>query len=244
MQKRSASAVRRVKETSFTLIELLVVIAIIAILAAILLPALQSARARGVSTSCSNGINQLGKATLVYAGDNDDWRPYGSGHDFGIYAVLLRYFGRKNSEKASAAKSPYYGREQVAAYWCPGRYDNPRYTAGNGEVYYCPTESTTAANYCFKIAKVVRPGQKYAYLEASFDPKKSLSAIRYDKKRHAFPHPANKAMNVVFWDGHAENRPFSLPYFASPDLLTDKTSTYGNTHINPRWYDALRTYKP
>ena len=56
----------------FTLIELLVVIAIIAILAAILLPALNSARARGRSASCVSNLNQVGKMMALYADQFDD----------------------------------------------------------------------------------------------------------------------------------------------------------------------------
>ena len=59
----------------FTLIELLVVIAIIAILAAILLPALNSARARGRSASCVSNLKTWGNMISLYSDAYDQFQP-------------------------------------------------------------------------------------------------------------------------------------------------------------------------
>jgi len=87
-------------QSAFTLIELLVVIAIIAILAAMLMPALQKARARAQQTQCANNVGTLSRLMLTYAGDNDDHAFFcydtGEGSSYGATysnnSVTLKYF--------------------------------------------------------------------------------------------------------------------------------------------------------
>ena len=64
---------KRRSSTYFTLIELLVVIAIIAILAAMLLPALNKARAKASSISCMSNLKQFTLSEGMYQGEFSDY---------------------------------------------------------------------------------------------------------------------------------------------------------------------------
>ncbi|MBN2711327.1 MAG: type II secretion system protein [Planctomycetes bacterium] len=71
--------IRPVRTVGFTLVELLVVISIITILAGLLLPALQVALESARLINCTNNNKQMGLVMQLYAQDNTDYFPFGTG---------------------------------------------------------------------------------------------------------------------------------------------------------------------
>ena len=98
-------------ERAFTLIELLVVIAIIGILAAMLLPALNKARAKAKTALCVANEKQIGLAVGLYADDNNDCFPPGYENTVGSdwHLIISPYLSKtKNTYTAQGGASPTF----------------------------------------------------------------------------------------------------------------------------------------
>ena len=129
---------------NFTLIELLVVIAIIAILAAILLPALQSARVRAQSASCTSNLKTLSTVARQYLDSSRDfWWGY---NDRSVKASWMKqlvqgkYVNGPRNDDAALAKYDF------SEYRCPAI---PFYSGAgqeNMQVYGAPYHPTYPSN--------------------------------------------------------------------------------------------------
>ena len=100
------------KNRNFTLIELLVVIAIIAILAAMLLPALNQARARAKGASCQGNLRQISQTMAMYSTDYQGTLIYSGGPGFTFWP---NFYGSRTGSRYFTLGDYYTGG--VHQYW-------------------------------------------------------------------------------------------------------------------------------
>ena len=147
--------------TRFTLIELLVVIAIIAILAAMLLPALNKARERGRNATCQGNLRSLGQAVVLYAGDYQDYIPWGPANKSDLREVG---WGRECNH---GLLNKYGYVPNTKTFMCPSDPAVLKNLGANGWISshlssYLYVPSATNYNFSYKIT--ARPPKGGTYL--------------------------------------------------------------------------------
>ncbi len=167
----------------FTLIELLVVIAIIAILAAMLLPALNQARAKAHTASCISNLKQFNTQLILYAEDYQGYLPYGTSAsgEFWMGKIILYSSGTTDTS--------LLGKEEATRYMrCPADRNQTAYYTSYG----LNAQVNGIRNSIFQKG----------YTLTLADSETQYNITYYRDERLSYRH---EGINAAFWDGHAEN---------------------------------------
>jgi prepilin-type N-terminal cleavage/methylation domain-containing protein len=227
------------KNTGFTLVELLVVIAIVAVLAALLLPALNKAKATARCARCISNERQLTFAWMIYGDDHG--------------GVLV-----PNGYTSPATPTPLWAgggtHNEIPAFYDLKFLMDPRiallstYTKAPG-IYRCPEDQSTVKSNLLTLPKIRSYGMNlYVGPNASVGTYVN-SGYRTFKKQPDLTKPG-AARTFVFIDvlpaslcfpAFVVRMPSQDNFFHFPSGLHNRSGvlSFGDGHVEKhRWLDA------
>ena len=216
------------RETGFTIIELLVVVSIIAILAGMLLPALNAARGKARTISCSSNLKGFALGMTTYAGDSNDYStPNYQENGVWRYWVSNLYYRKLMQQNETPNDTNHMCWNKALR--CPEAGSPPGWEvayAKDGKVPLSKAYSMVAAdpgwqNGALRFADICEPSRAYLFLDGKIETARYLLPP-YGPEGYftvggettdQTPNPAprhNARYNVAHWDGHVSSKSASL----------------------------------
>jgi prepilin-type processing-associated H-X9-DG protein/prepilin-type N-terminal cleavage/methylation domain-containing protein len=212
---------------AFTLVELLVVIGIISILIAMLLPALNKARAAAKSVACLSNLRQVGMGLLMYANENHDYLPpwydgtasaadHAAGMDRWNIRIEAQYVKNKDAFFCPAWAPRNLAEYETMGYDWQDTISAHTYGMREWKEPYKPYSGVNGTRTTYKKRSLIRHPSDFFLLADSFINTAGIQdyVIRPTSTTVHFVHIRhNNYANAWFVDGHAAAMPRS--YFES-----------------------------
>jgi len=211
----------RANRRAFTLVELLVVIGVISILAVMLFPVMTQMQSRSKNAACQQNLRKIGQGILQYAWENDGhfpphWGDMGNSPSLVWYGFVAPYVCGWNGNLAEPMNKDFF---------CPSVPQSR-----HGQTYTSTTENGLGMTYGYNYYKVTQNAasqgtfktfgiSKLSKLVLVADIPSAMSGeagvplpgfmaqyLLYPGSAAISERHPGKTCNVVFADGHVENR--------------------------------------